>query len=499
MTRPLPLVGMAGVVLLAVFMLERLPAVENRDQWFADGHQFVENALAMQPDTSKARNVILFIGDGMNQSTTTAARILEGQLQGGTGEEHRLAWDDFPYVGLAKTYNTNQQTPDSAGTMTAMVTGVKTKAGVLSVDQDTVRADYSTVERDRLTTIFEQAEEAGLSTGIVSTARLTHATPAACYAHSPERNWEDDSLMSDAAKAAGFPDIARQLIEWPAGNGLEVALGGGRQFFLPSDFEDPEDADAFGLREDGRNLPEEWAERGDQWRYVWNLSQFDAIDPNTTSHLLGLFERSHMEYEVDRPNDSGGEPSLAEMTTKAIEILSRNPQGFLLHVEAGRIDHAHHDNNAWRALTDTIALSDAVRTAMELTDPSETLIIVTADHGHVFTIGGYPVRGNPILGLVRENDATGEPKSQPQLDADGMPYTTLGYWNGPGHVTTRTELTNEMTTNPDYAQETAVPLVDETHSAEDVSVFATGPNAQLIHGTFEQNVIYHVIAHALRL
>jgi alkaline phosphatase len=125
--------------------------------------------------------------------------------------------------------------------MTAIITGVKTDDGIISVDQDVVHGDHTTVKGNELPTLLELAEQAGLSTGIVSTASLTHATPAACYAHSPSRSWECDADMPAAAKQAGFPDIARQFIEFPYGNGPEVALSGGRGKFLPYTVTDPED------------------------------------------------------------------------------------------------------------------------------------------------------------------------------------------------------------------------------------------------------------------
>src|SRR5690606_36571563 len=198
------------------------------------------------PKKGKPRNVIRFIGDGMGVSTLTAARILEGQLRGESGEENRLSFENFPYSALSKTYSTNQQTSDSAPTMSAIITGVKTDEGILSVNQNVVHDDYRTVKGNEAKTLLEYAEEAGLSTGIVSTARLTHATPGACYAHTADRNWESDADIkkkNPAAYAAGFPDIARQLIETPYGDGPEVLLSGGRSKFMRFDQTDPEYAD----------------------------------------------------------------------------------------------------------------------------------------------------------------------------------------------------------------------------------------------------------------
>jgi len=370
---------------------------ETPEDWMTNGANTINNKANLNIDERPAKNVILFVGDGMGISTVTAARILEGQLAANNGEENFLSFEKFPNVAMVKTYNTNQLTPDSAGTMTAMMSGVKTKAGVIGVNQNIVRADCASMAGTELNTWLKMAEDAGMSTGVVSTARITHATPAATYSHSPERNWEDDHDLTDEAKTNGCKDIASQLIDFTHGDGIEVALGGGRRSFLPNNEADPEDQGKSGERDDGRNLTTEWTSKYSNSAYVWNKEQFDAIDSSTTDHLLGLFNRSHMQYAHDRNNDTGGEPSLTEMTTKAIDILSKNNNGYALMIESGRIDHAHHAGNAYRALTDTIEFSNAVKAAVEKVNLDETLILVTADHSHVFTIAGYPTRGNPIF------------------------------------------------------------------------------------------------------
>jgi alkaline phosphatase len=483
---------------------------ENARYWYAQGQLAVKAAAGMHPETHPARNVILFIGDGMGVSTVTAARILQGQQRGETGEENLLDFEKLPYLALSKTYNTDQQTPDSAGTMSAIMTGVKTRAGVISVDQRVQTGNCASARGAVLKTFLEEAEEAGLSTGVVSTARLTHATPAATYAHVPDRSWEDDSRLSREARKSGCRDIARQLIEFPFGDGLEVALGGGRRGFLPENMDDPEDKGKKGSRKDGRNLAREWLKKYPHSAYVWNQAQFDAIDPFKTDHLLGLFESSHMEYEHDRPGDAGGEPSLSEMTAKAMDILSRNPKGYFLMVEAGRIDHAHHAGNAFRALTETIELSNAVKLAREKAG-NDTLIVVTADHSHVFTMAGYASRGNPILGKV---DA-GKGDGKYQLAADGKPYTTLSYANGRGAAMLNKggdtrygvpiaagrdmNLEDIDTSDQGFHQQALVPMEAETHGGEDVAIYAGGPGAWLFHGVQEQNVIYHVMRAATGL
>ena len=457
------------------------------------------------PPAPAAKNVILFIGDGMGVSTVTAIRILDGQIKGMSGEENVLPFERFPHVALSKTYETNQQVGTSAGTATAMLTGQKTKSGFLGVSHEAERGNCASARGNNMRTALELAESIGLSTGIVTTTRLSHATPASAYAHVPERDWVSDRSLTAEARENGCTDVAAQLIDFPYGNGIEVALGGGRIKFLPNDAVDPEGANNFKGRQDKRNLAQEWTQKYPNSAYIWNQSQFDSIEPDSTDHLLGLFNSSHMQYETDRSKDPAGEPSLAQMTRLAIEILGRNSNGYFLLVEGGRIDHAHHAGNAFRALYDGIAFADAVRVADEMTSVDDTLIMVTADHSHVFTIAGYPTRGNPILGKVISNDSSGNPKSTFDLMDDGNPYTTLGYQNGPGGAWVggpRPDLSDIDTVNDeDYLQQAAMPLVilEETHGGEDVAVYARGPGAERIHGVIEQNEIFNAIDAAAQL
>ena len=497
--------------------------------WYVQGAESVEaakmNAAQANNTRGAAKNIILFVGDGMGVSTVTAARILDGQNKGMQGEENQLSFDKFPFAGLAKTYNVNAQTPDSAGTMTAMVSGVKTDVGVIGVDEDIERGSCATVAGNELVTAIELAEIAGLSTGVVSTARITHATPAATYAKAADRNWEDVSDMPADAVSAGCEDIASQLVNFETNlearyqgldvNGLEVVMGGGRRHFLPKDAS-ANSADARsaveGDRTDGRNLVNEWKAKYPQGNYVMDRSGFEAINPATTERIFGLFNESHMQYEADRHNDIAGEPSLTQMTEKALQVLSKNENGYMLVVESGRIDHGHHAGNAFNALEDTIEFSNAVAKAVSMSNSEDTLIIVTADHSHVFTIAGYPKRGNPILGKVV---AVGE--TEPSLAADDKPYTTLGYANGRGfmdlgtetdadagyghdiHMAGRVDLSDVNTQAAGFHQEALVPRSSETHSGEDVAIYAQGPSSQLVSGTNEQSIIFHIMDHAADL
>lgn len=481
-----------------------LPAHQRNSPWYRDAQARV---LAAQSGNT-AKNVVFFLGDGMGISTVTAARILAGQRAGSTGEENRLSFENFPVTGLVKTYNVNAQTADSAGTMSAIMTGVKTDIGVFGVDEHVVQDDCSSAQGRELLSLLDIAELAGKATGVISTARITHATPGATFAKTANRDWEDDSDMSAEAKSEGCQDIATQFLALPsrlnnafgagASDGIEVALGGGRRHFLPTSVDG-------GRRNDNRNLIENWQRQYPKGRYVDNA---DALASVTDGPLLGLFDNSHMDYASERSTADSKQPSLPAMSLKALDILQKHDSGFLLVIEAGRIDHAHHAGNAANALNDTIELAEAVSAVLQRVDLEETLVMVTADHSHVFTMSGYPRRGNPILGKVVPPWG-----DEPMLDEEGLPYTTLGYMNGRGQRdygeelnadttyaepsnTGRQDISAVDTTQPGYHQEALIPLSAETHGGEDVAVYATGPGARAATGVNEQNLLFHVMLSA---
>ncbi|XP_048742887.1 alkaline phosphatase, tissue-nonspecific isozyme-like isoform X2 [Ostrea edulis] len=432
----------------------------------------------------------------MGLSTINAARIYKGQKQGNPGEETVLEFEKFPHVALSKVYGSDRQVPESAQTATAVFGGVKINFNVVAL-KDSVRvsdcnAQSSQGKAAEVQSIIRHAIDQGKSTGVVTNTRITHATPAAAYAHSAHRDWESDADMN-ATLHGNCRDIASQLIN--NNHDIQVVLGGGRRAFLPVTEPDPE-TNSMGVnkRLDGRNLIETWKAiqqgKNKKHSYVWRKQEFDAVNENDVDYLLGLFSPSHMEYELERNNGSNGEPSLSEMTSKAIKILKRNVDGFVLVVEGGRIDHAHHDTKAKKALTDAIEFDEAVKMAVTLTNQQDTLIIVTADHSHPFSLTGYTVRGNDVLGLVDADGFRVEPST------DGLPYTSLLYANGPGYGNPRQNLTGVRTDTNDYLQQTAVPMEYETHSGEDVGIFAQGPMSHLFHGVHEQHYIAHVVQYA---
>jgi alkaline phosphatase len=508
-----PMAKEASTLMVDVAAIQR-PQGETATWWYRSGAARAAANGAMQ---GRAKNVIVFLGDGMDLATVAAARIFEGQRHGQPGEEYELAWERFPHTAFARTYNTDAQTPDSAGTMTAIASGVKTFQGGIGVSAGRRRACADSRDKHLLTWL-ELADSAGLETGIVTTARVTHATPAATYAHSPERAWENDSDLPEDALAEGCTDIARQLVEATSrGRGPRIILGGGRREFLPDTRRDPEYAEKNGHRKDGRDLIEQWREAHPDGAFVWNAGQLQAA--RGRSAVLGLFERSHMQYEHDRTHGAHGEPDLEQMTRFALEALSSNEHGYVLLVEGGRIDHAHHDGSAYRALDETTSFSRAVQAAVGLTSPDDTLIVVTADHAHTMTFSGYPVRGNPILDKVRGNSGEHNGSGDLAHDRRGQTYTTLNYASGPGYTGAsdeqpagpkklphtpsqydaaegRPDLSEVDTQDPDYLQEALLPMIDETHGGQDVGVWASGPGSEAIRGSLEQHVLYHVIVQA---
>lgn len=359
---------------------------KDSNHWLSSGRRALDEAIKFTPNTRRAKNSILFIGDGMSLSTITAARILYGQLMNKSGEEEQLSFEQLNNVALIKTYNIDQQVPDSAATATAILTGVKSNFYTLGVNGNVPLNDTncSNILANRVTSIIKQAQEAGKWTGIVTNTRITHATPAAGYAHVSNRRWECDNYVPKNLEPP-CKDIARQLIEDEPGSKLNVILGGGRRCFFGRDYSDPGPGSQPGVRQDKRNLIKHWLDQRSResdrnYAFVNSTKNLRRVNLDNIEYLLGLFNYNHMSYEELRDNSPDGEPSLAEMTEVAIKILSKNPNGYLLLVEGGRIDHAHHENIAGVALRETISLSWAVQSARNLVVQRDTLLAVTSDH-----------------------------------------------------------------------------------------------------------------------
>ncbi len=437
-----------------------------------------------QAQASDAKNVILFIGDGMGPSVLTATRLYK------VGEEGDLEMMKLPRSARIKTFSHDAQTTDSAPSMAAYTTGVKMNNEVIAMSSDTQAvAPAKDINGNKginnctgdngtpVPTILELAKAAGKSVGAVTTTELTHATPAATYSHICHR---------DAAYA-----IAEQAVPGGAGfntalgDGVDVLMGGGANHWTPYS------ASNKGGRADGRDLTAELSAQG--YQYVTTQSDLAKIE---SGKLLGLFSaKSHLDYELDRvaKGAANTQPSLSEMTAKAIDLLSQNSQGYFLMVEGGRIDHALHATNAKRSLTDAVALDEAVKTALGKVDLTDTLIVVTADHDHTMTINGYSAKGNPVLDLVKNGDGS------TQNDVDGKPFTTLVFGNGPNRADLRPTLTSNQVMGDDYLQETGVKLGSETHGGGDVMLFAGGAGSGRFKGTLDNTLVFGKLREALGL
>ncbi|XP_050057288.1 membrane-bound alkaline phosphatase-like [Aphis gossypii] len=426
-----------------------------------------------KPIVGRAKNIVFFLGDGMSIATVTAARVHMEQLSGSAFPDGNasLTFENFPYTGLVRTYCVDKQVADSACSSTAYMTGVKANSGTVGVSGAVRENDCkaSLESKNQVDSILRWAQMAGKSTGIVTTTRVTHASPAGGYAHSANRGWES-SAPDDCL------DIAQQLMTQSPGIELDVILGGGRQEFLPKNMN--------GNREDGRDLIAEWKvnmmKNHRMYEYVKNKTELSDVNLKDVDKLLGLFSMSHMSYtgtkEVERD-----EPSLSEMTMAAIEVLRKNENGYVLFVEGGRIDHAHHQNLAHMALSETIAFSRAVDVADTVTDPEDTLVVVTSDHSHTMTINGYPSRVDKIVERVERG---------------GESYSILSYANGPSAKFHKYQKQPSKYGDKFDLYPSLVPMSLETHGGEDVAVWARGPWAHLFVGSFEQNVLPLIMSYA---
>ncbi|BFF97479.1 membrane-bound alkaline phosphatase [Drosophila madeirensis] len=452
--------------------------------WHEASKQLLREKLSQVRNTNRAKNIILFLGDGMGLATLAAARSYIG------GEEQKLSFEEFPFTGLSKTYSVDKITPDSACTSTSYLCGVKANYGTIGVNAHVLRGDCQAMANasNHVFSLGKWAMDSGKAAGLVTTTRVTHASPSGVYAHTADREWENNALLEEGCgeQAAGLQDIAMQLIYGEVGSKLKVMLGGGKRNFYDPEFYDK------GRRTDGRNLVEEFEALQEGNTFVKTQKKLLKVNATETGRLLGLFSSGHMHYHVEQLADpENNEPTLEEMTEKAIEVLSTEEQGYFLFVEGGKIDISHHDTMARIALDETAELSKAVRRARELTNPEETLIVVTSDHSHTFSVSGYQPRGSDIFGAAK---AKGQ---------DKKPYLPLSYANGKSFDLYYNTLTHEREdpvalASGDFDQlfPAMVPLESETHGGEDVGVFASGPWAHLFTGVYEQNAIPHMMAFA---
>jgi alkaline phosphatase len=319
----------------------------------AGGH-FAEAAAA------KARNVIVLIADGCSAEQYTFARWFKGAP---------LSFDPYR-VGAIQTYIADSVIADSAPAASAFATGVRTSDKFISVGPhpDTLSGVPVPPEDLRyrpVATLLEGARLLGKSTGIVATSRVTHATPAAFMAHVPARDQEED------------------IMEQAVYQHIDVVFGGGRRHLLPKDLK--------GRRADGENLYEDLKNWG--YRIVENRRELESV---SSGRVFGMFAPSHMDPEIDRPALHPDQPTLAEMTRKAIELLARDRDGFFLMVEGSQVDWACHANDPAYLLSDLLAYDQAVEVALEFAKKDgRTLVLAMSDHN----TGGFSIGNQASNGI----------------------------------------------------------------------------------------------------
>ena len=314
----------------------------SRTFWNNKAQNYIINKVGEKWNKNKAKNVILFLGDGMSLATIAATRMYMGS------EQTQLSFEKFPHFGLSKTYCVDAQVADSACSATAYLSGVKSNSKTIGVNAKVLLGDCVVDKAHHTESIASWAQKSCKSTGLVTTTRVTHASPAGVYGHTSRRGNENDAAIYARCKGTEMPepvDLATQLIYNEEAQKFKVILGGGRGQFINSTVMDEEGI--AGKRSDGKNLINEWKQERKKTgnaSYIWNKHQLNEIDFAKTDYLLGLFDNDHCAFYLDTINNNkqNEKPSLADMTVAAIKMLSKDDNGYFLFVEGGKIDLAHH-------------------------------------------------------------------------------------------------------------------------------------------------------------
>jgi len=452
------------------------------------------------PGGRKAKNVILFVGDGMSIAHRTAARILsKGIVEGRYGGE--LAMDDMPHMALVSTAGTDSVITDSANAMTAYATGHKSCVNALGVYCANNRRSLA---HPKMETIAELAKrKLNVAVGIVTDTEIEDATPAGMVAHT--------RLRSD------YEHIVRMY--WDAQP--DVIMGGGKPFFLPK-------SDPKGKRADEENYIVKFAQAG--YAFAGNATELAAAAAKPqTRKLLGLFNDGNLDGALDRKFLKKGtaakfpdQPDLTDEVRAALQVLSRNENGFVLMVEAGLIDKYSHSLDWERAVYDTIMLDNAVQVAKDFAgNRNDTLIIVIPDHAHpISIIGTYDDAEGTTLREKLQTYAAAKFPNYPPPGREGYPpsadvprrlalvfaaypdFCDAGKPNLAGESVVGKPVPNETYCPPGAAHKVgnlSIFARAGVHSGDDVVVTAAGPGAEMFHGHIDNTRVFRAMAVALAL
>ncbi len=417
------------------------------------------NLASTAHGTASPKNIIFFISDGCGPASFTMARQFVRWRDGG-----ELALDGI-LTGTVRTFSASHLITDSAAAATAMACAIKTNNGALAVD---------TAGRP-VATILEAARSRGMAAGLVATSTITHATPASFSAHVLNRADQDSVALQQLAQR------------------IDVILGGGADYYLP--------LSQGGLRIDERNLVDEAAAAG----YAVARSGDDLMQV-ASPPVLGLFTGSHMSYEIDRV--PGAEPSLAEMTRKAIQLLSKDADGFFLMVEGSRIDHAAHSNDAPAHLHDILAFDDAVAVALEFANKDgQTLVVSTSDH----ETGGMSVgaRVNQQSAYTWHPERLADAQHSLEYAADSLHNRVEGLRllqllgisdPTPEEIHVANDSTWSRQALADMmSQRARIGWTTGGHSAVDVPLFALGPGSDRLRGHLDNTDIGRILADLMQV
>ena len=403
-------------------------------------------------------NIIFIVPDGLSPGVWSAVRLVAA------GHDGETNLDRMPHNAVFTTYAANGWITDSAGGISALMTGEKVERGVLNQDTTAIHREK---HGNNLETAMEYAHRQGYACGIVTTTEIYEATPAGGYAHHHKRN--------------NYQEISAQLLD--GGFTPDILLGGGRQYMRPAGYFDPEDS-LECARTDGRDLTEELIERG--YKYVESAEEFYEWDTRNERKILGLFAWNNMKQEIYREDDVFGEPGLWEMTEKAISSLNTSGKPFFLLIEAGAIDHLAHANDHIPLIYECISFDKTVGAAQRFAEENpNTLLLVAEDH---------PTGGGCGIGREVEPDIVKTylwPGPFGEYDDDGFPLDSktlqtirFGWASSPF-----THVNRERKPGRSYAK--------GHHTAEDCIMYADGRGAHFVNGYLNNTDVYQLFRLAL--